>query len=46
MIKYEHAEFLWNNPEVEMEHNIMEAETKEYNIGISGRIGDGLNLGK
>ena len=38
MKKYEHEEFLWNNPEIEIEHDIMEAERKEYDIEISGRI--------
>ena len=38
MKNYKHEELLWNNPRIEAEHDIMEAE-KEYNdIGISSRV--------
>ena len=37
--KYEYKEFLWNNPQIEIEHDRMEAETEEYdNVRISGRL--------
>ena len=38
MKKYEHEELLWNNPQIEIEHDIMEAEQEFDDVGISDRL--------
>ena len=38
MKKYEYEELLWNNPQIEIEHDIMEAEREYDDIGILDRL--------
>ena len=38
MRKYEHEELLLDNPQIEIEHDIMEAEQEYNGIGISDRL--------
>ena len=43
----DYEELLWNNPQIEIEHDIMEAEIWEYDdIEISCRIRNKLNSGR
>ena len=40
----EYEELLWNNPQIEIEHDIMEAEIWEYDdVGLSSMIVNKLN---
>lgn len=43
MKKYEHEELLWNNSQIEIEHDIMEAEQEYDGIGISSRLRNKLS---
>ena len=44
--KYEHEELLWDNPQIEIEHDIMEAEVWEYDdVRLTSRIVNKLNSG-
>ena len=45
MKKYEHDELLWNNPQIEIEHDVMEAEQEYDDIGISDRLRNKLRSG-
>ena len=38
MENHNHEELLWNNPQIEIEHDIMEAEQEYDDIGISDRL--------
>lgn len=38
MKNYEYEDFLWNNPQIEIEHDIMGAEGECDSIRVSGRI--------
>lgn len=40
-----HEELLWNNPQVEIEHDIMEAEQEYDDIGLSDRLRNKLKGG-
>lgn len=47
MGKNEYEELLWNNPQVEIEHDRMEAEVEEYDdVRLSSRIKNKLNGGR
>ena len=42
--KYKYEELSWNNPQVDIEHDIMEAEREEYNdINLSIKLMNKLN---
>jgi len=43
---YEYEEFLWNNPQIEIEHDMMEAESEFDEVGLSSRIVNKLNAGR
>lgn len=47
MENYEHEELFWNNPQIEIEHDVMEVEVEEYDdVGISSRLVNKLNYGR
>ena len=40
----EYEELLWDNPHIEIEHDVMEAEVEEYDdVRLSSRIKNKLN---
>lgn len=46
MKNHEHEELLWNNPEIEIEYDIMEAEQEYDGIGLSSRLKNKLRSDK
>ena len=46
MKNYNHEELLWNNPQIEIEHDRMEAEQEYDDIGISDRLRNRLKSGR
>lgn len=36
--KYEYGELLWNNPQIEIEHDVMEAVWEFDDTGLSSRL--------
>lgn len=47
MKNYEYEDLLWNNPQIEIEHDRMEAEVEEYDdVRLSSRIKNKLNSGR
>ena len=46
MRKNKYEDLLWNNPQIEIEHDVMEAEVKEYDdVRLSSRIRNKLRSG-
>ena len=44
--KYEYEELLWNNPQIEIEHDVMEGEVWEYDdVRLTRTIVNKLNCG-
>ena len=44
MKNYRHEELLWDNPQIEVEHDVMEAEVEEYDdVRFSSMIVNKLN---
>ena len=44
MRQREYEELVWDNPQIEIEHDVMEAEVEEYDdVRLSSRIMNKLN---
>ena len=46
MKNYRHEELLWDNPQIEIEHDVMEAEVEFDGVGLSSRLRNKLMCGR